>query len=225
LILSVANKLLMIISLKNFIILISVLVSSISAAQTKATKIIEELTNITNQEQAFDYLKKKNLLGDIYRCTSLDSTRIDVDLLSANLSNVIEYRNTGGETTHIFKVLETDSAFAYKVNYIYFDNSKINLKRIDSLRDLITNKLKQGISFESLAQKYSMDGNGKNGGALDWFTEDVMMAPFVDAIKTHETGAVFKVNIPEKKWYYVVLNSHKPLKIVKVTALFVEINN
>lgn len=211
--------------MKHFFTLIVAVIHSVTFAQTNSVKIIEEIGGISNTEQALKYLRESNRTGDIYTCTSLDSTRIDMDLLSSSANNIIEYRDTAGETTHIFKVLKKESTYAYKVNYIYLDNDKLDIYKIDSLRGHIMNQLKQGVSFESLARKYSMDANSEKGGILDWFTEDIMMTQFVEAIKAHETGAVFKVEIPEKNWYYVVLNSHKPVKIDRVTALFIEVNN
>ena len=79
-----------------------------------------------------------------------------------------------------------------------------NLSEINSLRDEILDRLEKGETFSSLAQVYSMDGNSEKGGDLGWISLGQYMKEFEKAIKTHQVGDIFKVDILENNWFYVV---------------------
>jgi hypothetical protein len=102
-----------------------------------------------------------------------------------------------------------------RVSYIYLDGSKIDFKRIGELRYEIMTFYANGEAFSDLANEYTMDGN-KNGD-LGWFEEGMMVKDFETAIKAHKKGDIFTVNIPEKKWYYVVLKTFDDAEKVKIT--------
>ncbi|HRG18959.1 MAG TPA: peptidylprolyl isomerase [Flavobacterium lutivivi] len=101
-----------------------------------------------------------------------------------------------------------------RVSYIYLDGSKLDFKRIGELRYEIMTYFVNGEKFSDLADKYTMDGN-KNGD-LGWFEEGMMVKDFENAVKAHKKGDIFTVNIPEKKWYYVVLKTFDDIEKVKL---------
>lgn len=55
-----------------------------------------------------------------------------------------------------------------------------------------------------------MDSN-VNKGDLGWFSEGTMYKAFEDAIKSHKKNDLFEVDIPENRWYYVVLKTYNDL--------------
>jgi parvulin-like peptidyl-prolyl isomerase len=101
-----------------------------------------------------------------------------------------------------------------RVSYIYLDGSRIDIKRIGELRYEITTFHANGEAFSDLANKYTMDGN--KSGDLGWFEEGMMVKDFETAIKDHKKGDIFTVDIPENKWYYVVLKTFDDIEKVKM---------
>lgn len=80
--------------------------------------------------------------------------------------------------------------------------------------ELIHKDLLSGKDFKKLAQKHSKDPSAQNGGDLGYFTLDVMVKPFADAVKALEKG---KFSTPIKTdfgWHIVhlidVRNREKP---------------
>lgn len=87
-----------------------------------------------------------------------------------------------------------------RVSYIYLADA---LKSGEILADQILEEYKRGESFSNLAEKYSKDGNSKNGGDLGWFDEANMIEDFTKAIREHQKGDVFKLKTNEYGWYVI----------------------
>jgi hypothetical protein len=51
-----------------------------------------------------------------------------------------------------------------------------------------------------------MDSN--KSGELGWFTDGMMVKTFELEIKRKSLNSIFKVDIPENNWYYVVLKTN-----------------
>ena len=60
---------------------------------------------------------------------------------------------------------------------------------------------------------------GLKDGDLDWFNEGIMVKVFEDEIKNHKKGDVFIVNIPKRKWYYVVYKTQDDKEKIKLTYI------
>jgi parvulin-like peptidyl-prolyl isomerase len=121
--------------------------------------------------------------------------------------------------TTYYKVLDKDKVVHERVNYILFDSSKKSLSEINTLRDKIIVKHKDGFDFKTLAKYYSMDINGKKGGDSGWFESKVMPAKFEQEVKNHNINDIFMVDIAEDNAYYVILKSHEPKTIEEITVL------
>lgn len=65
-----------------------------------------------------------------------------------------------------------------------------------------------GVPFDSLVRKYSVDGNAQFGGDLGWFEAETMVKPFSEAVRKQAQGAIFTIDFPERNWYFVVLKTH-----------------
>lgn len=94
---------------------------------------------------------------------------------------------------------------AMRVSYIYLDGSKLSNSEIDKLRKKIISAYKSGKPFADLANQYTMDL--AKDGDLNWFDQGMMVQVFEDAVLAHKKGDIFMVDIPDKKWYYVVLKT------------------
>ena len=150
---------------------------------------------------------------ELYLNSTVDSGKLDKRLFAGSVGEVI----TSGNFNYTIK--EKNIQTSYRVTYIYLDGSKLSMKIIDSIRQLIINKHKAGVTFIQLARQYNMDGN-PNFGDTDYFLEGSMEPLFEHAIRSHKTGEVFTVDIPSNSWYYVVKKTHPEktkisLKVVK----------
>jgi parvulin-like peptidyl-prolyl isomerase len=121
-----------------------------------------------------------------------------------------------------YKILDTGAMKIFRVSYIYLDGSQLSLESIDSIRKEIISKYKKGVSFEALAEQYTMDGN--TAGDTGYFGENMMVAEFEDAIRQHKRGDVFTVDIPSHNWYHVVKKTYadqvyKGIKVLVIPDL------
>jgi hypothetical protein len=118
------------------------------------------------------------------------------------------------------KILEVDSGLSFRVSYVYLSGEQLSKNKIDVLRQEIITKYKSGSSFIELAQKYTMDGN--NTGDTNWFTEEMMVKEFEQAVRNHKKNEIFTVDVPSQNWYYVVLKTHDDTFLKKVTVFKVK---
>jgi len=116
-----------------------------------------------------------------------------------------------------FKILSIDSILSFRVSYIYLNGDKISKIQSDSLRQEIISKYKAGTSFLELVQQYNMDGNST--GDTKWFTENMMVKNFEQAVRNHKKNEIFTVDTPEQNWYHIVLKTFDDRYIKKVTLL------
>jgi parvulin-like peptidyl-prolyl isomerase len=121
-----------------------------------------------------------------------------------------------------YKILFETNINAFRVSYIFLDASKISLTEIEKLRSKILNEYKNGISFSNLAKKYTMDSS--KDGDLGWFTEGMMVPDFEKAVKNHKQNDIFKVDITNEKWYYIVLKTFTDKPIREYTVLKIKSN-
>jgi hypothetical protein len=101
-----------------------------------------------------------------------------------------------------------------RVSYVYLDGSQYTLEQIDVIRRNIISDYKKGRSFADMANRYTMDA--AKDGDLGWFDEGVMVKVFEDEIKSHKKGDIFTVDIPDRKWYYVVLKTFDDVKKFRI---------
>lgn len=103
------------------------------------------------------------------------------------------------------------------VRYLYLDGSKLSLDRINTLRDSILTLYHQDPTeenFINLVNQFTMDGN-ENGGLLNWYNSKSMVKAFSEAVIAGEKNSVFLIDVPDRKWYYLVfkIDDEKPIKM------------
>lgn len=70
-----------------------------------------------------------------------------------------------------------------------------DVERLSTLRDSLVIALKAGANFSELAAKYSEDQSNKDkGGALNWFTSDMMVKEFSDSAFAAKKGQIVTAN-------------------------------
>ncbi|MBU2981067.1 peptidylprolyl isomerase [Lentibacter algarum] len=70
---------------------------------------------------------------------------------------------------------------------------------------LLIEKLDGGADFAKLAETDSTGPSGPNGGSLGWFGAGMMVAPFEDAVKTMEAGAISAPVKTQFGWHVIKL--------------------
>lgn len=80
----------------------------------------------------------------------------------------------------------------------------------DFARRLIT-RLDRGADFADLAKRESVDLSKENGGDLDWFTPDRMVAPFAQAVTALQPGEYTRTPVQTQYgWHIIKLEGTRP---------------
>ena len=105
-------------------------------------------------------------------------SRNDLDTTQINVTDDMLKARYDQEKDEKFKVDKTAT-----IKYVSF-TKEASQADIDSVKrdiDDLYNKLKNGADFAQLAEEYSQDRSGENGGDLGWFGKGQMVKPFEDA--------------------------------------------
>ena len=142
---------------------------------------------------------------------------------SRNEDSLAYYKNKVAELEVLGKgkLLESKPIVAIKVNYIYFNGEQLSMQEINNKRAVIFEKHKKGASSDDLVREFNMDGNIKDGGNFGWIDENNIDKTFASEVKKHKKGAAFKIDIPERNWYYVVFKLYDDQK--KYLIQYIEI--
>jgi parvulin-like peptidyl-prolyl isomerase len=177
--------------LAAFIILLAIACEQSSVSEER---ILKQAVTI---EDAYSLAAKYSFLTLYSLNPAKDTTKRDQQL----------YKMKPGEIASIdggsYKVIKDTGNYTFRASYIYLDGARLTHPQIDSLRALILKKYAAGTSFEDLADKYTMDGNRKHGD-VGFFQAGMMAKEFEDGVRVHAKDEVFTLDIPDKKWYYIV---------------------
>jgi parvulin-like peptidyl-prolyl isomerase len=166
--------------------------------------VTDQFKNITTVQQADAWMAANQPLKPaiLHLTAGKDSTLIDKRLLRQNQGDIFSV----GYVT--YKVIESKESVKYRANYIYLDGSVLSPSELDSLRKLIVQKLNAGANWDQLSDQYTMDGNTTHGDTGWFFGELQMPKEFQDAVKAHNTGDIFFVDVSEKNWHYIVKKTY-----------------
>lgn len=178
-----------------------------------AQSIKEQLTQVTTIEDAKKFAQENQNLDAqlIFSIPEIENDEFATKLSTAKPGDIFS------DIYFTYKILFTTKIQAFRVSYIYLDGGKLSVKEIEKLRTRILEDYKNGNAFALLAKKYSMD-NSKDGD-LGWFSEGTMVPEFETAIKNHKQNDVFKVDVPDKKWYYIVLKTFNDKEVEELSIL------
>jgi parvulin-like peptidyl-prolyl isomerase len=176
----------------------------VSAAVFAQPTVHDEFQKITTTEQAQQYIASHAALKPVLLNLSSkkDSTLIDKRLLRQNKGDVFSV----GYVT--YKVLDATEKVVYRSNYIFLDGSSLSNSQIDSLKKIIVQKANAGESWDKLSEEYTMDGNTTHGDTGWFFGEEMMPKEFQDAVKAHQKGEIFFVDVADKQWHYIVKKTY-----------------
>lgn len=147
------------------------------------------------------------------------STRLAKELFDKKVGKSVKQKSRSGKTE--YEVVAEAEVLHYRVNYIFFDGTKKSYKTIEKGRKKMMRMLDKDYNFESLARQYSMDNNKYKGGDSGWFKIESVNEDFKNAINSSMRYAdeVFRVDLPEQNWYYLVKKSYTPMTIREILVL------
>lgn len=181
-----------------------------------AQNIKEKLKPIVTIDDARNFvLENQNLEAQLMNIIP----GIYTDEFSAKLSNV-KPGDVFSDIEFTYKIIAAKNVRVFRVSYIYLDGSKLSLKEIEKSRMKIIEEYNRGSSFAVLAKKYTMDSSPD--GDLGWFSEGMMIPDFENAVRNHKQNDIFKVDVADKKWYYIVLKTFGDKELEEVSVLKVK---
>jgi peptidyl-prolyl cis-trans isomerase C len=93
-----------------------------------------------------------------------------------------------------------------------YNASHILVESEEEAKDLIF-KLSDGADFAALAQEFSTGPSGPNGGALGWFGQGQMVAPFEQAVMSLTLGEVSPLPVQTQfGWHVIILNDMRAVQ-------------
>jgi len=181
--------------MKNYLIIISLYLTAPAFAQSSAEKI---LASVENVDDATVFATHHSQLSPVILLLNdhKDTESLQKQLFKRKKGEVI----TIGD--HSYKIVEDTTEYTFQASYIYLDGSRLSQPVIDSIRTLIQKRYETGTSFETLVDEYTMDGNTDHG-ALH-FSPGMMVKEFETAVRQHANGDIFIIDVPDRKWHYVV---------------------
>lgn len=190
--------------LKTIILFITIAIVFNLNGQT-LEKAIKALKNINSLNQ-IEALKKKYPNWNIYKDITVfsDSIRFP-EIIKAKVGDVQLKQYHSEEPTYVIKIVAVRDEEFCKLKYICLNSTKLNKKDIDSLRNMIVSKYKNGVDFDTLINAYNMDNSR---GELDWFYKGMMVEEIDSAVFNRKKGDIFTVDVKKTKWFYIMLKTH-----------------
>ena len=104
---------------------------------------------------------------------------------------------------------------------MYLDGNKLDAETIVKYKNEILQSYEDGIRFDDLAKKYSMDKNAIRGGDSGWLKEgNLPIEVETEAFNLeHKVGQIYTVRIPEPQAYFIILKTHRIKKIKEIKVL------
>ncbi|MCC7320216.1 MAG: peptidylprolyl isomerase [Rubellimicrobium sp.] len=103
-----------------------------------------------------------------------------------------------------------DERFNESTAQVEYDADHI-LVATEAEAQAVVERLNAGEDFADLARELSTDtGSGANGGDLGWFTPNMMVEPFSNAVVAMEPGTVSEPVQSQFGWHVIKLNESRP---------------
>ncbi|WP_054850811.1 peptidylprolyl isomerase [Olleya sp. ITB9] len=204
--------------MKNLLKLAICLLTITTVAQKSLKK---ELDTIATVEQAEKFLEtKKSRKNKILVFNEAKhKTKLAAKLLNNSVGST-EVVKTEFNTTH-YKIVDKTNDRHYRISYIFFDGNQVEASKIVKYKNNILQSYKDGISFDDLAKRYSMDKNANRGGDSGWLKEGSMPAEVEEQAFNldNKLGTLYTVRIAEPNAFYVILKTERIKKIKEIKVL------
>ncbi len=203
----------------NKILLSLILLISFSAFSQKQVK--KELASIETIDQAENYLEtkksKKNKLmafNEEKHKTKLAKMLLEMPVGATKIVD------SEFSQTH-YKIVDKTNEPHYRISYIFLDETKVDIDKIYEIRKTVMYEYENGIRFEDLAKRYSMDDNAIKGGDSGWFKEGEMPEEIDKEVSdlSHDLDSIYSVRVPSENGYYIILKTYRVQTIKEVKVL------
>ncbi|MBN2868509.1 MAG: peptidylprolyl isomerase [Flavobacteriaceae bacterium] len=203
----------------KYLLKITLFLTLFSATAQK--KLIKSLDTITTAEQAEKFIENKKSRNNkiIIFNEEKHQSKLAKALLNTSVGST-EVIKSEFDTT-VYKVIEKDNQRHYRLSYVYLDGNKLDAQTIVKYKNEILQSYEDGVRFDDLAKKYSMDKNAIRGGDSGWLKEgNLPIEVETEAFNLeHKVGQIYTVRIPEPQAYFVVLKTHRIKKIKEIKVL------
>ncbi len=191
---------------------ITIVALAFVACSPKKQSLVKTLEKTNTVEEALE-LREKHPEWDV----EITEAATDGRPPSAVLQRMIdgEVLQLPDSTGPYHKVVSLTEVTQYNMRYIFFDPEKISQESIDAIRKDITKRFLNGQDFGTLANQFTMDGS-TNGGDLGWMNESALQPEMIEAMKNHQKGQIFPLDIPDKNLHYLFLKVQDERTILRM---------
>jgi parvulin-like peptidyl-prolyl isomerase len=177
-----------------------------------------EIDSINSLDRAESFTKSYGNASIITFNKEKHNTVLSRELFDKPLFGKKVYENNIEKTT--YKIIDRYKIPYYRLSYIFFDGTSLSKNDIENKRKTIMTQYNAGIPFADLASQYSVDPNAKRGGDLGWVTHGDLAKEFEEKVlNENQTSDIYTIDIPERNWYYVILQTHQPKLIEEIKVL------
>lgn len=177
-----------------------------------------EIDSINSLDRAENFTKNFGNASIIIFNREKHNTLLSRELFEHPLFGKKVYENNIEKTT--YKIIDRYKIPYYRFSYIFLDGTVLSKTEIDNKRKSILAQYNAGIPFADLANQYSMDQNAKRGGDIGWVTHGEMTKEFEEKVlNENNTEEIYTVDISERNWFYVILQTHQPKLIEEIKVL------
>jgi len=209
---------------KNYFFFVLLFCFYITFSQTNSKQLKKDLDLVTDIKSAKQFIKDHpELKAKIYTYNEeKHNNNLSKKLFNTTIGSSFETEEQSATT--LYKIINIEPTLHYRASYIYLDGKKLKKSTIDSLKQVITSKLKSGQLFNQLAGTYSMDRNAIRGGDLGWFTANKASKQFVASLKENKPNAIYNLDLPDSKKYYVInkTQQEKDIRLLQVLKISFE---
>jgi parvulin-like peptidyl-prolyl isomerase len=199
----------------KYLLIFTFTINLVTYAQDQIETEIDSVNSIVRAES---FTKSYGNASIITFNKEKHNTLLSRELFDRPLFGKKVYENNIEKTT--YKIIDRYKIPYYRLSYIFLDGTSLSKSEIENKRHIIIAQYKAGVPFADLAGLYSMDQNANRGGDLGWVTHGDLAKEFEEKVLTHnQSGEIYTIDIPEKKWYYVILQTHNPKLIEEIKVL------
>ena len=190
---------------------------------------ISEIENITSS------LKSEDINDSTFALLNSDGfnpyVKFNIDQLPEELKNKevgfvsdIVYED-GGVLVYKLSDIVTDSKFKARAKHILLKFNDQNKQDVRNEANRILSLLRNGSDFDETARTYSADGSASVGGDLGWFSEDMMVKPFEDAVFSRtRSGLIPRIIESDFGFHIINVTQPKTKKSYLVTTVFKQVS-
>ena len=190
---------------------------------------ISEIENITSS------LKSEDINDSTFALLNSDGfnpyVKFNIDQLPEELKDKevgfisdIVYED-GGVLVYKLSDIVTDSKFKARAKHILLKFNDQNKQDVRNEANRILSLLRNGSDFDETARTYSADGSASVGGDLGWFSEDMMVKPFEDAVFSRtRSGLIPRIIESDFGFHIINVTQPKTKKSFVVTTVFKQVS-